>query len=167
MPGLEYVWIGSPAIECMHSLTALAADLSSIPSTYITAHNCLNLSSRGSDSHSWPLWAPGTQIVHIHACRQNTHTHKTIFCEWQLWEGWGLSHPRARICIGLQGPLSWLGLDSHQVSFYTKQWIWFSQPRPCRTSRPQGSLESPGSPISHLPAPFRSLIIPRRSMMQK
>lgn len=36
-----------------------------------------NCSFKGSDVRLWPPWAPGTHMVHIHTCRQNTHTYKT------------------------------------------------------------------------------------------
>lgn len=39
---------------------------------FTTIHNS---SPRGSHSFLQALWAPGTQVVHNHTCRQNTHTH--------------------------------------------------------------------------------------------
>ena len=52
-------------VQLLRALTAPAEDLGSISSTDMAAHNCLNSSSRGLDTLSWPLRAPQT----------HTHTH--------------------------------------------------------------------------------------------
>lgn len=51
----------------------------------MVAHNC-NSHPKGSDAF-WPPWVPGTNVVHIHTCRQNinaikktnTKTKKNLF----------------------------------------------------------------------------------------
>ena len=39
--------------QCKEYLTALAEDLSSVPSTHIVAHSICNSGSRGSSAHVW------------------------------------------------------------------------------------------------------------------
>ena len=36
-------------------------------------HSICTSSSKGSTAFSWPLWAPGLYMVHIHARKQNTY----------------------------------------------------------------------------------------------
>lgn len=46
--------------------SALPEDRGLIPSTYMVTYNICNFSSRASDVFSWPLWAPGIHVAHIH-----------------------------------------------------------------------------------------------------
>lgn len=54
----------------------LAEDMGLVPSTYMAFTIAWNSISRGPDTYFWPPQTPGTHVVHIHICRQNTHTHK-------------------------------------------------------------------------------------------
>jgi hypothetical protein len=54
-----------------------AEDLSSVPITYIVAHNYFySPSSRGSDTLFWPLEAPGTHVIYIYAGKTFIHIKK-------------------------------------------------------------------------------------------
>jgi hypothetical protein len=39
-------------------------------------HSGSQPSNYRSNAIFWPLWAPDMHMVHIHTCKQNTHTHK-------------------------------------------------------------------------------------------
>ena len=55
---------------------ALAEDQDSVPGTHTVTHNHPCFQFRASKALFSPLQAPGTQVVQIHTCRQNAHTHK-------------------------------------------------------------------------------------------
>lgn len=66
-------WIDGSVLR---ALTPLAEDPISVPSTPMVAQNIYNSSPKESDALFQSQGAPGTYIVHIHICRQNTHTYK-------------------------------------------------------------------------------------------
>ena len=53
----------------LRALSTLAENLGSIPSIHMVACN-YNSSSRKSNVLFWPLWVPGTHMVHRHTYKQ-------------------------------------------------------------------------------------------------
>jgi hypothetical protein len=60
------------ARKIAQQFAAFSEDPGSVPNTHMLAHNIHN--SQAWISYS--PWAPGTHMVHIHVCKQNSHTHK-------------------------------------------------------------------------------------------
>ena len=60
--------------QWLRALTAIQEDPGLIPSTHIAACNCLlTVQCHKINAIFWPHWALGIDMVHRHACRQNTH----------------------------------------------------------------------------------------------
>lgn len=72
-----YCW-ASELAQRLSALVALGEDPGSIPTTHLVSLPVGNSSSRQSDILFWPWRAPGTCVVHIYACGQNTLTHRII-----------------------------------------------------------------------------------------
>jgi hypothetical protein len=58
------------------AVAALAGDVGSILRAHTAAHSYLQLQFQRSNTLFWPLWARGTHMVTLCACRQDTHIHK-------------------------------------------------------------------------------------------
>lgn len=59
----------------LRALAALKKDSGLIPSTHIVGHNS---SPRGSNALFWPPRASDMHMMYLHACKQNTQTHKVV-----------------------------------------------------------------------------------------
>lgn len=59
----------------LRALAALKNDSGLIPSTHIVGHNS---SPRGSNALFWPPQASDMHMMYLHACKQNTQTHKVV-----------------------------------------------------------------------------------------
>lgn len=57
------------------ALDHLAEDIGLVSSTYMALTTAWKSISRKPVTYFWPPQTPGTHVVHIHICRQNTHTH--------------------------------------------------------------------------------------------
>lgn len=58
-------------------MLALVENPGSVPSPHMVAHNCFyNSCSREYNTFSWPQWAPGMHMEHMHIGTQNTQMHK-------------------------------------------------------------------------------------------
>jgi hypothetical protein len=69
-----FAWMGAAEMfQQLRALTALLEDLSSIPYTCLLTATGVP-SSRESDAHFWPLWAPTYTHTHMRECA-HTHTH--------------------------------------------------------------------------------------------
>lgn len=61
--------------QWLATLSFLAVDPSSIPSTHMAAHSSLKLYFQALWHLLWPPQMTGMLVVHLHTCRQNTPTY--------------------------------------------------------------------------------------------
>ena len=63
------LWARRDGSVVRRALAALPEDVGSIPNILVVAHDLCDSCSRGLRTFFWPVWAPGTYMVHIHLCR--------------------------------------------------------------------------------------------------
>jgi len=71
-------WVGLERrlSDSFRALVVIVEELPLGPRIHTGAYYHLQKQFKVYNALFWLSWAPGTHVVYIHICRQNTHTHK-------------------------------------------------------------------------------------------